>query len=379
MPDISRIVHEVLSQIGSHREARYYFELFNHDDPLRFALITIDNSIAKNFGGQLSSAISLLYQLGLLPVLLHSNETDRNEIIDSLGSDDVNISSISESIFQTSIDLQSVKTAINRQQVPVISGLDVNEDSLAQALIELSKKIRPYKIILLSEQGGLVDDNGRIVSNINLNSTIDQVSSAALKTSNSLLTLAQTQELLQLMPSETSISITSVQNLVKELFTYKGAGTLIRMEEKVEVYSEFDSTLKDKIIELIQASFNRKLKSEYFDAVDLDKLFISQSGTAVAIVLKNNNGIPYLDKFIVTPQAQGVGLGKVVWKKLKQEYEQLYWRARINNPINNWYLRQADSTRREGEWIVFGQNIGSGDWQNCVDDALSRTNYMVDT
>ncbi len=377
MPDISRIVHEVLSQIGSHREARYYFELFNDDDPLRFALIAIDNSIAKNSGEQLSSAIGLLYHLGLLPVLLHSNETDQNEIAANLEGDDVSINSISGNILQSPIDLKSIELAINHREVPVICGLDVNEDSLADALIELSKLIRPHKIILLSQQGGLVDDDGRIVSSFNLNSSIDQINSASFKTSDSLLTLVQARELLQSMPTETSISVTSVQNLVKELFTYKGAGTLIRLEEKVEMRSEFDSELKTKLANLIQASFDRELKPEYFEAIDLDKLFISESATAIAVVLKNDKGLPYLDKFIVTPQAQGIGLGKVIWKKLNQEYKQLYWRARINNPINNWYLRQADSTKRQGEWIVFGQNIAAEDWSDCVEDALSRTVYMV--
>ncbi len=370
MPDISRIVHEVLSQIGSHREARYYFELFNHDDPMRFALIAIDKPVIQDSADQLGSAIGLLYHLGLLPVLLHSNHSNDHQVVNALKSDDVKVRGISQNIIQAPIDLSPIAQAITDREIPVICGLDVTENLLTDALSALSKQIKPHKIIMLSSQGGLVDSNGRVISNINLNST--------LMSPNLESKLTYARDLLQSMPAETSISITSVQNLVKELFTYKGAGTLIRIEEQVEAYSKFDAVLETKLSELIKASFNRKLKPEYFKTINLDKLFISQSGTAIAVVLKNNRGIAYLDKFIVTPQAQGVGLGKVIWKKLNQEYKQLYWRARINNPINNWYLRQADSSKREGEWIVFGQNIPTEDWPDCIEDALSRTVHMVD-
>ena len=378
MPNISRIVYEVLSQIGSHREARYYFDLFNHDDPMRFALITVENPVAKYSQKKLGSALGLLYHLGFIPIILHSSETDSCHIIDALKNDNVTVDRIEQNFIRTSVDLKSIAQAVSEKKVPVICGLDVDEQSLGEALVLLSKAILPHKIIILSQRGGLIDSNGRIISNVNLDMANKQTNFLHVDQSSQLLTLAQSYQLFKDMPAKTSISITSVENLVKELFTYKGAGTLIRIEDEIHVHSQFDQILEKKMSDLIEASFNRKLKEDYFDSINLDKLFISQSEAAMAIVLKNDKNIPYLDKFIVTPQAQGSGLGKVVWKKLSQHYDQLYWRARVNNPINSWYLRQADSTKREGEWIVFGQNIESEDWHDCIKDALSRTIHMVD-
>ena len=60
-----------------------------------------------------------------------------------------------------------------------------------------------------------------------------------------------------------------------------------------------------------------------------------------------------MDKFAVTSQAQGEGLGGALWARLLEENPKLFWRSRNKNPINNWYFQQADGSHKDDTWTVF--------------------------
>ena len=83
----------------------------------------------------------------------------------------------------------------------------------------------------------------------------------------------------------------------------------------------------------------------------------------MAIVLKGVDGVPYLDKFAVTPEAQGAGLGAAVWQALVHRCPALYWRSRAGNPITPWYFDQADASFTEDQWVAF--SVGIHDFGNC--------------
>ncbi len=374
MPQISRIVYEVLSQIGSHREAQYYFDLFSRDDAMRFALITLSETIINQAADKLVSALGLLYHLGLTPVVVHEANVDNGQLVKLLNDKQIQAVGITHKNFDHHVDLGQIKQAVNQQQLPIVTCPTKKMDVL---ISRLGKAIQPHKIIFLTQSSGLTDQDGRIISTINLNPKPNDTQSPHTMSCDLPLTLKQICQLLYQLPAYSSVSVTSVSSLAKELFTYSGAGTIIRIEEQIKVCHYFDQQLEQQLSNLIETSFEQKLKPEYFKQISLDKLFISYSGTAMAVVLKNSNSIPYLDKFVVTPQAQGIGLGKVIWKTLSQHYEKLFWRARVNNPVNPWYLRQATCSKRQGEWIVFGKNIDDNDWSDCVRDALTRTIYMA--
>ena len=112
------------------------------------------------------------------------------------------------------------------------------------------------------------------------------------------------------------MSITSVDSLARELFTHRGAGTLIRRGERILEFNQFDDASRERTRQLLETSFERSLKPGYFDNLDIECILASESFGAMAIVLKGVDGIPYLDKFAVTPEAQGAGLGAAVWQAL---------------------------------------------------------------
>ena len=59
------------------------------------------------------------------------------------------------------------------------------------------------------------------------------------------------------------------------------------------------------------------------------------------MILTEEDGIAYLDKFAVLDDAQGEGLGRAVWQVMREENPQLFWRSRHGNPVNHLLLRRV--------------------------------------
>ncbi|MEZ4462889.1 MAG: hypothetical protein R3E66_24810, partial [bacterium] len=88
-------------------------------------------------------------------------------------------------------------------------------------------------------------------------------------------------------------------------------------------------------------------------------------------VITREGPVPYLDKFAVTPKAQGEGLGASVWNRMRADYPELYWRSRSANPVNAWYFQQSEGTFRNDSWTVFWYGIQDYDvMRTCVEGAF---------
>ncbi|KAF9361297.1 Amino-acid acetyltransferase, mitochondrial [Mortierella sp. AD094] len=48
--------------------------------------------------------------------------------------------------------------------------------------------------------------------------------------------------------------------------------------------------------------------------------------------------VAYLDKFSIAPKSQGIGVADILWKKLTDEFPDLVWRSRSDNPVNKWQV-----------------------------------------
>ena len=193
------------------------------------------------------------------------------------------------------------------------------------------------------------------------------------------LKLEQIGQLLSGLPDSASVSITSVGSLAKELFTHRGAGTLIRKGEEIIEFSEFTPELQRKTTRLLEQSFGRVLKDGYYGELPIECVLASESFGAMAIVLRGVDGLPYLDKFAVTPEAQGAGLGAAVWQALVHRCPQLYWRSRTQNPVTSWYFDQADASFTSDHWVAFSVGIDDfGQLRRCREDSLGRPESWVE-
>jgi acetylglutamate kinase len=436
MAEIRSIVNQVLSQLGTSREAQYYLKQYSEDD-LQFAVIKIGGAVLEEQLKPLASALAFLANLGLMPIILHGAgpqldvaleqasipTVKRNglrvttpdvmevarpviyranrRLVSALEDEGVRATGIQHGVFVCDyldkeelglvgdikrIDLEAVREAVHRGVLPVVACLgesltgqvmNINADIAARELIW---EVKPHKIIFLTGTGGLLDENGRIISAISLRTDYDWLIGQEWVHSGMQLKLEQIGQLLSGLPDSASVSITSVGSLARELFTHRGAGTLIRTGEEIIEFSEFSPDLQEKSTRLLEQSFNRVLKNDYYENLAVECVLASESFGAMAIVLKGVDGVPYLDKFAVTPEAQGAGLGAAVWQALVHRCPELYWRSRTQNPVTPWYFDQADSSFTEEHWVAFSVGIeGFDQLRRCKEDCLGREESWVES
>ncbi len=92
-----------------------------------------------------------------------------------------------------------------------------------------------------------------------------------------------------------------------------------------------------KLITLLEKSFQKPLKKDYLSRLtrNLDRIIIAGDYLG-AIIITSEDGLYYLDKFSVDPDTQGMGVADILWKRTRKEYQDLFWRSRVDNPVNKW-------------------------------------------
>jgi acetylglutamate kinase len=435
MTNVRQIVYELLAQLGSSQEAQQYLKEYSGTNQARFAVVKVGGGILRDHLDELSSALAFLHRLGLIPVVLHGAgpqldqaltdagiKTERRDglrvtsesvmsvarplmykenlrLVEALEAKGVRARGIQHGVFQCSyldrenlglvgtveeVELSAVESAVRSGAVPVLtclgespSGqvLNINADIATR---ELVWKLRPHKVIFLSPTGGLLDRQNRIISAVSLTNDYEALMQQPWLHSGMRLKLQQINEMLQQLPDNTSVSITSAAQLTRELFTYRGAGTLVRKGEAINVFKDPDADTLLAVKALVEQSFLKTLRDDWFEQLNEPLVLLSESGRAAAIITSGVDGIPYLDKFTVTLEAQGEGLGAAIWQVVRVRYPALYWRSRYTNPVTPWYFQQADSSNRSGQWVVFTIGVeAAAQRERCVTDSLARDSGWV--
>ena len=436
MPEVRKIVHELLAQLGSSREAQQYLKEYSGTNQARFAVVKVGGGILRDHLDELTSALAFLHRLGLIPVVLHGAgpqldqaladagiETERRDglrvtsdavmsvarplmykenlrLVEALEDKGIRARGIQHGVFLCSyldqknlglvgeveqVELSAVESAVRSGAVPVLtclgesaSGqvLNINADIATR---ELVWKLRPHKVIFLSPTGGLLDRQERIISAVSLTNDYEALMQQPWLHSGMRLKLQQINEMLQRLPDDSSVSITSAAHLTRELFTYRGAGTLVRKGEAINVFEDPDAGTLATVKKLVEHSFQRKLRNDWFERLKEPLVLLSETGRAAAIITSGVDGLPYLDKFTVTSEAQGEGLGAAIWQVVRARYPALYWRSRYTNPVTPWYFQQSDSSNRSGQWVVFTIGVKEAAQRDrCVEDSLARDSGWVD-
>jgi acetylglutamate kinase len=166
------------------------------------------------------------------------------------------------------------------------------------------------------------------------------------------LKLAEIKRLLDDTPLSTSVSITTPSGLVKELFTHGGSGTLVRKGELINRETVKTALDQGQVQKLVEESFGRTLRPEWWDQLELDTAYLSESLRAGAVVARVDD-FAYLDKFAILEDARGEGLARTVWARLTDDHPVIYWRSRTDNGFNAFYAEEADGSTKRGDWTVF--------------------------
>jgi acetylglutamate kinase len=221
---------------------------------------------------------------------------------------------------------------------------------------ELVRAIQPFKIIFLTGTGGILDHDGNLISSINLSTDYQELMTSDWLHSGMRLKLEQVHDMLLDLPHSSSVSITHPAMLAKELFTYQGSGTLVRYGENIHAYNDWSDVDLGRLRQLLESSFQKSLASDYFETTQLATVFVSDSYRSAAIIVQEED-IVRMDKFAVTEEAQGEGLGRSVWERVRHAFPTMYWRARPGNPINQFYFQQSDGCIKGRQWNVFWYGV----------------------
>ncbi len=151
----------------------------------------------------------------------------------------------------------------------------------------------------------------------------------------------------------THLSVTSPMNLLEEIFTVKGAGTVFR-KGSVILSPEFGTLEAPRLTALLEESFKKTPKADALDQVT--KVYLEKNYRGAVLFEDHPQGL-YLSKFAVGPQARGEGLAQELWDNVCKNHPAFFWRSKKGNPVNQWYDRHADGRHTAGEWVVFWRGV----------------------
>lgn len=426
--NIKTTIIQLLSSLANPKEIEQYLKRFASAGQSQFAVIKVGGSILQKDMQNLCSSLAFLQQIGLFPIVIHGagpqlsanlqQANIKTEFIDGqrvtsakvleiakqtfiqeslkfanhLQALDVHACSIPSGVFYgersaqelgyvgeiTKVNLNPIHTAIEGGSVPILSSIAESSDGQTfninadVATNQLAISLKPYKIIFLTETGGLLDNKGEIISSVNLITDYDDLMQQDWLHGGMRLKIKQVAEILSYLPATASVSITKPAYLAKELFTHKGSGTLIRRGESIMLHTTLDTIKQKKLKKLLEQGFNKKLTENYFDSLDLHQAYITYCYRSAAIVIKPFE-IPFLDKFVVADEAKGEGLGKAVWARLTKENPQFFLRCRPENPINQFYFTHTSGCYKTKEWNIFWYGITElAEIKQCIDYALTK-------
>jgi len=406
------IILRLFSGMGEAHEVKKYLKRFSQLESSKFAIVKVGGSILRDEMEGLATSLAFLHSVGLTPIVVHGagpqidqalvgtgfGEKRRNglrvteegaighvlkafqdenqKLVKALqlaGATAISLTGIIKADFLDKenlgfvgdikdIELGPIQAALKTGCIPVImpvgvtqngQQLNINGDTVANQLI---RSLVPFKIIFLTGTGGVLDGNGDLIPVINLATDFENLNNQDWLSSGMKFKINEISDLLRGLPLSSSVSITKPGELTRELFTDAGSGTLVRKGENLNVYESWNDIDVSKVRSLIEASFGEKLDKDYFEKTKLYKAYITETYRALAIVT-NETGIPSLDKFVVDVEARGEGLARTLWLKLVGDNPSLFWRARPHNPINGFYMEEADGFIKAENWKIYWRGI----------------------
>jgi bifunctional N-acetylglutamate synthase/kinase len=407
--DVRNIIVQLLSNMSDSREVRTYLRRFSALDRARFAVIKIGGAIIRDHLAETASSLALLHTVGLTPIVIHGGGPQLDErlaekgvtserrnglrvttpevldaarevfgeqnlaLVEAVRERGVAAHGLTEGVFDarfvdrdelgyvgepTFVRVDRLRSIVDSGAIPILTCLGVaaggqilnmNADSATRMLVHA---VQPMKIIFLVDSGGLLDANGDVIDSINLITDYDHLMAQEWVHSGMRVKLAEIKRLLDDSPPSTSVSITTPTKLIRELFTHGGAGTLVRMGERIVRVTDKAAVDSDRLAELLETSFGRRLQPGWWDAFAMDSLIVSESYRGAAL-MRLLDDFAYLDKFAVEEAARGEGTARTVWDELVRSYPVFFWRSRMENPINGFYSGEADGSVRRGKWMVF--------------------------
>ena len=369
---VRETVLKSLSAVGAQHEAKFYADLFARQDAETFAMIVLDpRCLREPLLEALIAALRILSNLELSPTLVVGAMEDQRTSVKAqaqrlskeLGKSGVRTMKLNTATYGL---IKEVRKVARSGNIPI---LEMTDRRGKMNLAGLTKALQPQKIIFLQPSGGL-NANGVRRANLTIADLpefmeTETFSAGQIRFLDSVLVLDKSAK------ARRSYVIASPLNLLGELFTTNGSGTLIRRGIDFDTGKSFKYFDKIKLTYALESAFDKRLKPSFYDT-PLHVGFVESEYRGGAL-FKEQAGIPYLSKFFVTREARGDGIAKDIWKTACKDVPSFVWRSRMGNPFNAWYMRKCDGMQRMGDWRVFWIGLDAGKIGDAISAAASAS------
>lgn len=362
------LVIRFLTSIGRPDEAEFYLKLFKSESPERFAIIVIGESVMEEASEVLVADLRFLAQLQLTPIVVfglvnpatsrHHAETVRERLEPHVRCSIVNVE-----------DQPHVQAVMHDGGITLLPFPESAEtiDHRFDLLATLAQILRSRKIMFLGTRSGLQPLDGTVLSLVNMTTEFEELVVPNRLPPHQQALLRQLNRLFKKIDSQTTIAVTSPLDLLRELFTSTGAGTLIRLGSSITHMANMTHVDSSRLQTLIETAFGRTLVDDFFTQ-PIHSLYLADDYRGTAIITDTPAG-QYLTKFAVDRQARGEGVGHDLWRVLHANCPQIFWRSRANNPLITWYEQQCDGLIRDESWHVFWRGLHIDEISRAIDYA----------
>jgi len=353
-----------MESIGHRSEAEFYLALFRAEKKEGFANLCIEASVLRDASEAVVLDLRFLAGLGLTPVVslgLTSAGKAGAEQAEKLMR---RLERAAVPCLVAPADdpalVEIITDSARRGVIPIVAFTngDANDEPARwDALGALSDGLKTNKLIFVSRRGGLrLRQSETEVPIINLATDYEGLLAKRLLSPRRLAFLQQCRRLLFERTSHRMfVAVTSSLLLLRELFTIRGAGTLIKRGSSIHVKEGLEGIDPARLGALLASSFGRDLETSFFDR-DVARAYLEESYRGVALVLQTPLG-GYLCKLAVDREAQGEGIGRDLWQLVIGDFPTLFWRCRNDNPILPFYLQECDGMARTEKWHVFWKGL----------------------
>jgi hypothetical protein len=373
------VVLRFLESTGRPSEARLYIDLFHARPREQFAAIAIDANVMTGAAEAVVQDLKFLAALDLFPtVVLGLFQTadaaqHSRTLLRHLEAEGVRV----EEWSAATPGLAGRLTAcVNRGAIPIVVFEPPENERPDNRLVRLQRlgrvlmELEARKLVFLHRPGGL-RQGGVLVPIVNLTNEVPALLASKEISRKEALILEHARWLCdEMAPLPVTVAVTSPLNLLRELFTVKGAGTLLRRGARIESHRGWDGVDLPRVRELLASSFGRSPADSFF-ARTPGRVYLEEGYRGCAILVETPLGA-YLTKFAVLAEAQGEGIARDLWDAFAAETPVVFWRARRSNPISEWYQKLCDGLVRVPGWTVYWKGLPLGSVSAAVEWAAGQ-------
>lgn len=369
-PDLAPqdVVLRFLESTGRPSEARLYLDLFRARSREEFATIAIDANVMSGAADAVVQDLRFLAALDLFPTVVlgifqpADAAANARALARQLGAEGV----ATEELVAADPGLAGRLVAcVGAGRVPIVVFEPAPGEQPGDRLARLGVLLRTLqtrKLLFLHRPGGL-RQGGVLVPLVNLTTDVPALAASREISRKEKLILESARLLCEeASPLPFTVAITSPLNVLRELFTVKGAGSLLRRGASVVRHEGWNGVDLTRLRELLASSFGRPPVDAFFRTTP-SRVYLEEAYRGCAILVDTPLGA-YLTKFAVSPEAQGEGIARDLWEAFAADIPVVFWRARRTNPISEWYTKLCDGLVRVPDWTVY--------WKGLAADAIPK-------